>query len=215
MFFKAKDIDTAVEAAQAVAAIADAADAPDVGRGIESVVEAIAPMSTADGKKKNDNTNIDYEWQFATPFGKVEFDLDPKDLHEEKERRRTEKAERAAAKKAERIAKLAAKEAEKRGIHGPVVIVKRSNLVPALVIFTIVVAAVGIAIWLFARPGEEDELDAVPPELRNANALAGEAEQPSSGIFGRIKRAVREGKQASRDAQNEQQQRYEELSKQG
>ena len=213
MFFKAKDIDTAIEAAQAVAAVADASDAQDVGHGIESVVEAIAPMSKSKGG--SEAANIDYEWQFATPFGKVEFDLDPKDLHEEKERRRQEKKARAEAKKAERLAKLAAKEAEKRGIHVPVVIVKRNNLLPALVIFAIVVTAVGIAIWLFARPGEEDELDAVPPELRNANALAGEAEQPSGGIFGRIKKAVREGKKASREAQNEQQQRYEELSKQG
>lgn len=211
MLFKKNDIDTAIEAAKAVAAVADASDAADVGHGIEGVVEAIAPMS----KGNADPANIDYEWQFATPFGKIEFDLDPKDLHEEKERRRQEKKARAEARKAERLAKLAAKEAEKRGIHVPVVIVKRNNLLPALVIFTIVVTAVGIAIWLFARPEEDEDLDAVPPELRNANALAGEEEQPASGIFGRIKRAVREGKKASRDAQNEQQQRYEELSKQG
>lgn len=212
MFFRSKKDEGGIAVAEP-----DEPIEAKIGGAIEDLVEQVAPPSDARPKKKtkkDDDDDLEYEWEFATPFGKIEFELDTKDVHEAKERKRREKAERDAAKKAERIAKQAAKEAEKRGIAGPVVIVKRSNLVPALVIFAIVAAGIAIAFWLFARPGEDDDdLDAVPPELRTANALAGTEPAPPSGIRGRIQNAIRAGRKASRDAQREQEQRYNELAK--
>jgi hypothetical protein len=214
MFFRTKKEDGSVAVA---AAKSDSAAGSPVTGALEQLADAVVtPVAAMKGKKKGkqgQDDDLEYEWEFSTPFGKIEFELDPKDVHEEKERKRRDKADRAAAKKAEKMAKLVAKEAEKRGIAGPVVIVKRSNLLPALLIFAIVASLIGIAIWLFARPGEEDDLDAVPADLKNADALAG-AEQAPSGFAGRIKKAVRAGKQASREAQREQEQRYHELSKQ-
>jgi hypothetical protein len=182
---------------------------------IDTAVAAAKPVpNKAKGKKKEED--LDYEWEFDTPFGKLEFELEPRKTHEEKERKRQAKAEadaaRKAAKKTAKLAKLAAKEAEKRGIDGPVVIVKRSNLVPALVIFTIIAVGVGVAIWLFARPDEiEDE---IPAELRKDGAYAA-AEPEPSGPMGRLKHAIRAGRKASREAQDEQQRRFEEMTKQG
>jgi len=85
--------------------------------------------------------------------------------------------------------------------------------VPALVIFTVIVVAVGIAIWLFARP-EEDE-DVIPTELRKEGVPAPAEEPEATGLAGRLKQAVRAGRRASRDAQDEQQRRFDEITKQG
>jgi hypothetical protein len=172
----------------------------------------VAPRKLSRKQRKQQERELDYEWEFDTPFAKLEFEVEPRDTHEEKERKRREKAERDAANKAAKLAKQAAKEAEKRGITGPVVIVKRNNLFTALVIFTIIVAAIGIAFWLFGRPDEDD--DAIPAELRK-DAVAAAPDDDDAGIFGRLKKAVRAGRRASRDAQDEQQRRFEEATNQG
>ena len=67
-------------------------------------------------------------------------------------------------------------------------------------------------IWLFARPGE-DEQDAVPPEFRNEDAPA----EPAPLGFAakarqRISHAVRAGRQASREAQAEQERKFQDLT---
>lgn len=178
--------------------------------GSGGVAVAEPPPAPARKKsKKKDDDDLEYEWELETPFGKIEFELEPRDRKEEKERQKREKAERDAAKHAARLAKRAEKAAKKQATAGEIIVVKRSNLVPALVIFGIVVAAVAIAIWLFARPGDEDE-DVVPEEFR-ADGVPAAVESP--GIGGRIKRAIRAGRQASREAQREQQQKFEEATR--
>jgi hypothetical protein len=144
----------------------------------------------------------EYEWEFETPFGKVEFEVEPKASWERKEQQRREKAAREAARK-ERAEK---RRLQRMGIPAgsEVVIVKRSNWLPVLTVFVIVLIAVGVAYWLFARPGEQD--DEVPSEFRSDEATS----PAQSGIVGRFKRALREGRRASREAQDEQMQRFKE-----
>ena len=143
-------------------------DAPDhIGSGV--AVAEPPPASKKKGKKKDDD-ELEYEWELETPFGKIEFELEPAERKEQKERERKEKAEREAAKQAAKLAKKAEQAAKKQAAApGEMVVVKRSNLVPALVIFAIVVAGIALAYWLFARPGDEDA-DVVPEEFRAADA---------------------------------------------
>jgi hypothetical protein len=182
-------------------------------------IEGVAPQAaTSDKKKKKDDEELEYEWEFETPFGKLEFELDPKARHEEKERLRREKAEREEAKKAARAAKKSERQAIKMGLRdvdvaaaaaGQIVIVRRSNWLPVLLVFALVAAAVIVAVWLFARPGDDDT-DVVPEEFRADGAPA--AAPPPQGIAGRLKQAIRAGKKASREAQAEQQRRFEETT---
>ncbi len=191
-------------------AIATIEDAPLI------VIAESSPKTSALEKKKDDE-DLEYEWEFETPFGKLEFELDPKARHEEKERLRREKAEREEAKKAAKAAKKSEKLAQKMGLRnadiaaaaaGQLVIVKRSNWLPVLFVFTVVAAAAIIAIWLFARP-DEDETDVVPEEFRADGAAA---VVPPQGIAARLKHAIHAGKKASREAQAEQQRRFEETT---
>ena len=180
-------------------------------------IEEAAPQAvTSDKKNKKDDDDLEYEWEFETPFGKIEFELDPKARHEEKERLRREKSEREEAKKAAKAAKKSERQAIKMGLRevdvaaaaaGQLVIVKRSNWLPVLLVFALVAAAVIVAVWLFARPGDDDT-DVVPEEFRADGAPA--AAPPPQGIAGRLKQAIRAGKKASREAQAEQQRRFEE-----
>ena len=155
----------------------------------------------------DDMEGQEYEWEFETPFGKVEFEVQPKPLFDRKERQRKEKEEREAAKKA----RAEKRRLERMGIPegAEVVIVKRSNWLPILAVFVLVVVAIAVAYWLFARPEEHD--DEVPEELRIPDGVA--AVTPQQGIVGRIKNAVREGRKASKQAQDEQMQRFRESTK--
>ena len=62
-----------------------------------------------------------------------------------------------------------------------VVIVKRSNWLPVLTIFVVVVVVIAVAYWLFGRPEEHE--DEVPAEFLNdpndAMSAAANAKQPT------------------------------------
>ena len=117
-------------------------------------------------KKSKDEEEFGYDVDFETPFGKIEFALEPSAVKERKDRERREKADRDAAKAAARAAKKAEKQL-KRGNAEQQIAAGRggSKLVPILLVFLLVAGAVALAIWLFARPGDE-EPDAVPAEFR-------------------------------------------------
>ena len=164
-------------------------------------------------KKSKDEEEFGYDVDFETPFGKIEFALEPSAAKERKDRERREKAARAASKAAAK----AAKKAERRMMKGSAEeqIIARSGgskLAPILLIFLIVAGIFVLAIWLFARPGE-DEQDAVPPEFRHEDAPA----EPAPMGFAakaqhRIRQAVRAGRQASREAQAEQERKFQDLT---
>jgi len=209
MFFSKKPTESSTESSVAT-----------LDRDEEPRVEALAVVDEAPAtpaqkaQKKREDDDLEYEWELETPFGKLELELEPKARKEEKERQKREKQERDAAKHASKLAKKAERAARRdaaAAAAGEIVVVKRNNLVPVLVVFAIVVAAIAIAFWLFARPGEEE--DEIPPELRSDESLAAAASQPQ-GLAGRIKKAIRSGRQASREAQAEQQRRFEEATKQ-
>ena len=159
-------------------------------------------------KKSKAEEDFGYDVDFETPFGKIEFAMEPASVKEQKDQERRRNAEREAAK--------AAKQAEKRLKQGaPERVVVRGGggkLVPILLIFLLVAGAVALAIWLFARPGEE-EPDVVPAEFRNDDAPA----EPEPQGFAakaqqRIRQAVRLGRQASREAQAEQERKFQDLT---
>lgn len=213
MFFSKKSAETADT--DAAVATLEREDEPRTALTVEDLPAPAAPKS----KKNDDDGDLEYEWELETPFGKLELELEPRARKEEKERRKREKQERDAAKqaaklakKAERAAKNAAKKGAVAAAAGEIVVVKRSNLVPVLVVFAIVVAAIAIAFWLFARPGEDGE-DEIPPELRTDESLAAAASRPQ-GLAARVKQAISAGRRASREAQAEQQRRFEEATKQ-
>ena len=189
------------------------ADRPDV--------EDAAPTPpTADGKKKrkkkkDDDDDLEYEVEFATPFGKLEFEFEPLDKKAKKDAERKAKAERAreaaAAKKAMELAKAAERASKSErgtGGGGP------SRLLITLLVIGIVGGAIIIAYWLFARPGADDE-DAIPPEFANKD-IVDEPEPVAQGFVararGRVSDAIRAGRRASRDAQREQREKFERMT---
>jgi hypothetical protein len=181
---------------------------------------APAPATPASGasaqkkrKKSKDEEEFGYDVDFETPFGKIEFALEPASVKERKDRERRERAERDAAKAAARAAKKAEKQV-KRGDAEQQLAVSAggSKLVPVILIFLLVAGVVALAIWLFARPGDEKP-DAVPAEFRNDDAAA----EPEPQGFAakaqqRIRNAVHAGRQASREAQAEQERRFQDLT---
>ena len=164
--------------------------------------------------KRNKDVD-DYGIDFGTPFGKLEFELQPAESKKRKDDEKRAQAERDAAKAALKAEKDAAKLAKKHGGEAPVVIRRGgSKLVPILLIFAIIAGSIALAIWLFARPGEE-EADVVPPEFRNDEAAAAVV-QPQGFIAQaqqRVRDAVRAGRKASREAQKEQEQRFQGMTK--
>jgi hypothetical protein len=76
-----------------------------------------------------------------------------------------------------------------------------------LLIFALVAAAIIVAYWLFARPEEEET---IPPELavEPQPAPQGFAARAKS----RLREAVRAGRSASREAQQEQREKFERLT---
>jgi hypothetical protein len=192
-----------------------------------------APADVANGKtkaKKKDKKQKDideYEVEFETPFGKLEFEFEPRSTKERKDREKREKKEadaaKAAAKASKRAEQHAEKQAAKRQKKGLAAIAapepKRGggNLLPILIIFALIATAIAVAIWLFARPGDDD-LDQVPQEFLNDAPVEAEARQAAApqGFVAkaqaRVRDAVRAGKQASRETQTEQQKKFEDLT---
>lgn len=168
-------------------------------------VAVAEPEAPAEGpKKKKQDEDLEYEVEFATPFGKLEFEFEPLTKKQKKDRERKEKAEREAAKKSARAAERAVADVRERGGRG---------LFGTLLIILLVMALIGtiiaVAYWLFARPGEDEE-DAVPPEFAQEPppAAQGFVERTRS----RLRDAVRAGRQASREAQREQREKFEQMS---
>ena len=71
------------------------------------------------------------------------------------------------------------------------------------------VAAIGIAYWLF---GSKPEAEGVPADYLAEPAIEPEPQGFADKLRHRIRHAVRSGKQASHEAQLEQERRYEELT---
>lgn len=152
--------------------------------------------------KKDEKDALEYEVEFETPFGKIEFEFEPIDRKKKKDEERREKAEKAALKLAEKQAKLAEKRA-KRGDGR-----RRGGILVPLLIFALIAGAIIAAYWLFARPGEDE----VPPEYLTDPDMQPQPQGFVEKARARVSSAVRAGRQASREAQREQEQRFEDLT---
>ncbi len=152
-------------------------------------------------KGKKDDDDLEYEVEFATPFGKLEFEFEPLSKKEKKSRDRKAKAERDAVKKTAQIARLA--ERAPKGGGGA------NKLLVTLLVIALVGAAIAVAYWLFARPDDEAD-DVIPPEFAN------EPQPTPQGVVarvrGRIDTAIRSGRQASRETQREQREKFERMT---
>jgi len=174
------------------------ADRPD-----EDDDDAELSSKTDRGKKKGkkDDDDLEYEVEFATPFGKLEFEFEPLSKKEKKDRDRKAKAERDAAKKAALIAKLAEREPKSGGGAG--------KLLVMLLVIGLIGATIALAYWLFARTDAEAD-DVVPPEFAN------DPQPAPQGVIARararIDAAVHSGRQASREAQREQREKFERMT---
>ena len=164
-------------------------------------------------KKSDDEDDFGYDVDFETPFGKIEFALEPSSVKERKDEERREKAEKDQAKAVARAAKKAEKQMKKDDRQQQIIIREGgSKLVPILLIFLLVAGAVALAIWLFARPGEAEQ-DAIPVEFLNDDAQPAPVPQGFAAVAqSRIRNAVRAGRQASRDAQAEQDRKFQDLT---
>jgi hypothetical protein len=165
---------------------------------------AETPAVAVDERKRKKNgkgdEDLEYEVEFATPFGKLEFEFEPMSKKQKKDRDRKAKAERAVAKAAMALAKRAERVPRQGG--------GLSRLFVALLVIGLAGAAIAVAYWLFARPGDEE--DVIPPEFANEPEP-----QPLSivaRVRGRVGRAVRAGRQASREAQREQREKFERMT---
>ncbi len=180
---------------EGAAAVADRPDGAD----------ALAPPSgdkkRKDKRKKDEDDDLEYEVEFATPFGKLEFEFEPLAKKEKKDSARRAKAERDAAKKALNAAEKASQQSGGGGFFGKFML--------ALLVLGLVGAAIAAAYWLFARPGEEDA-DAIPPEFAN------EPQQVTQSFVARarsrIGSAISAGRQASREAQREQREKFDQMT---
>lgn len=164
-------------------------------------------------KKKKRKDEDEYELELETPFGKLEFEFEPKSAKQRKDREKKEKAERAAATNAARAEKKAQKQGFASAAEMAATPRRGSNLLPILLIFGLIVAAAAIAVWLFARPGEDE--DQVPQEFLNEDAVpVAEPQGFVAKARRRIGHAVRAGRQASREAQREQEAKFQDLTSQ-
>ncbi len=202
--------DEATTTSESAVAVAERPEAPAAPR--ETAMTVAAPSAVAEGKKKKkkkkeQEEEPEYELEFETPFGKIEFEVEPHSSKERRDRRKREKAEQAVAKAAARAEKQLAKRGDKPAGRG-------GSLLTVLLIFTIIAAAVAIAIWLFARPGPEEQ-DQVPPEFLTPEGepIAVEPQGFLPKMRRRIGTAIRAGRKASREAQQAQERRFEELSR--
>ena len=165
--------------------------------------DAMPPDTGAASAKDGGDGDLEYEVEFATPFGKLEFEFEPIARKRKKDEERRAQAEQRAARKTAELAKKAQARAAKRG-RGLL-----GNLVIILLVMAVIGALVAVAYWLFARPGDEDE--AIPAEFSK-----GEPEPAPQGLAAkarkRIGEAVRAGRHASRQAQREQERKYREYA---
>lgn len=167
-----------------------------------------------DKKKKAEDDEPEYEVEFQTPFGKLEFEFEPLTSKQKRDKKRAEQAERDTKKKAATAAKQAEQRVMKQASSGGG---GGGKLLLVLLIVGAVMALIALAIWLFARPDIDDE--AVPPEFRadGVGAIDDAAIIPEpQGFVGkaraRVRSAVRAGRHASREAQQEQEQRFENMT---
>jgi hypothetical protein len=169
----------------------------------EKTERSIGPITAT---KERDGDELEYEVGFDTPFGKLEFELEPRSLKRERDERRKERA----AREAQRAALFAARKAEEQAIKAE----KRRARMPVFLAVMAALAIIGafivLAVWLFARPGDEAD-ESVPPELRG-NDDGDEAPGIVNGIRRRVRDGIRGGKQASREAQEEQRRKFEEMA---
>lgn len=177
----------------------DTTTAPEVR---ESAAEDAMPADAgAASAKGRDDGDLEYEVEFATPFGKLEFEFEPIARKKKKDEERRAQAEHRAARKAAAAAKKAGTAKHGRGLLG--------NLVIILLVMAVIGALVAVAYWLFARPGDEDE--AIPPEFAK-----GEPEPEPQGFTAKARKrigdAVRAGRRASREAQREQERKFREYA---
>jgi len=160
-------------------------------------------------RRKSKDEDVEHELEIQTPFGKLELEFEPTSNKERRDRKRREDAERAAAKKAEKATRKAEKRRASRddadesagGGHGLLIFLCVAGLL----------VAVAVAYRLFARPGDEED---VPEQYRLAEGEEEPKPEPQ-GIGARVRRAIRAGRQASREAQDEQRRRFEELTRGG
>jgi hypothetical protein len=169
--------------------------------GATATLEPPPPAETAKKTRKKGDDDLEYEVEFATPFGKLEFEFEPVAKKEQKDRERKQKAEREAAKRALKAAERAAASGERRGrgVLGTLAIV--------LVVLAVIAAIIAIAFWLFGRP-ERDDAKSEPSGFV-------EEPQPAQGLVGRARGRVRDaisaGRRASSDAQREQREKFEHM----
>jgi hypothetical protein len=166
--------------------------------------------------KPSEDEGIEHEIEFDTPFGKLEFEFEPRSRKAKKDEERKKKREQQAALAAEQSAKKAAEKAAKkaeraaRGRRG-------GGLLIVLAVLALIGIAVAVAWWLFAHPEEDEQPDfeAVPPELREAkHELEVEQRSAPQRLRDRLRNAVRAGRRASREAQDAERQRFEEMARQ-
>jgi hypothetical protein len=153
-------------------------------------------------KKKDDDD--EYEVEFETPFGKLEFEFEPRSSKERRDREKREKAALIAAKEAAKAEKKAEQRRAKAATGGG----GRGRLPLIILAIVLVGGAIVLAYWLFARPVPEDR---VPEEFLAEPEPEGEPE-PAAFIDRmryRVKNAVRAGRRASYETQLEEQRRYE------
>ena len=205
---------------EAATAIADrpAADAPKDA--VDGASSKLKDAKKSKGKKQQDD-DIEYEYEFATPFGKLEFEFEPTSAKKRKEQEKREKAAEQAAKSEAKAKKQADKQTQEMAKKGQQFVAAAQpkggggKLLPILLIFAIVAGGIALAIWLFARPGD-DMTDVVPSEFRNDEiAPVAEPQGFVEKARARIRDAVRAGRNASRDAQEEQQRKYEDMARGG
>ncbi len=206
----ASDVQSTSSSTAAVAEPAAVAEGPEAdapGRDERALAAGAKPPAKLDDKRhkksknNNDDDDIEYEVEFATPFGKIEFEFEPLSKKQKKDEQRKARAERDAAKAVARAAKLAEQGATQSG--------RGHGLLIALVIFAVVASIVALAIWLFARPGDDD---VIPAEFRADDAPAPEPQGFVGKMRGRAREAVSAGRKASREAQDEQLRKFEEMT---
>jgi len=171
-------------------------------------------------KRKDEQEDPEHEFELMTPFGKLELEFEPTSRKERREQKKRAKEQAAAEKEAAKQQAKALKQQAKKGVEKVREEAQaharkggaKGKIALILLAIALVGGAIALAYWLFARTPED--LDKVPEEYR-----ADEVEREPEGFVAkarqRMRHAVRAGQRASRDAQLEQQQRYEEMTRGG